>query len=150
MIKIIGATFILCASVCSCYFYERKQKARLQELISVYEFIKYIKTQIEHFSTPIKKIYSSYESESESVEVIKNGDYKTLGSLLEKDEYKLIYEFFSRLGAGLKGEELSLCGYTLEELEAILKKRREDYPNKIKVFRAMALFIGFCVIILLI
>ncbi|MBQ3040874.1 MAG: stage III sporulation protein AB [Clostridia bacterium] len=147
MIKIIGSILILCASVCACAFYERAEKAKIASLQECCDFIKHIRAQIEYFSTPVDKIFSSYDKKTELIDALISKDAK---NYFEKEDYPVINEFFASVGRQLKDEELSSCSYTISELEKRLEKRRQDYPNKIKVFRAMALFIGISVIILLI
>ncbi len=148
--KIIGALLILCASICSCVFYEKNEKSKISSAIKACDFIKYIKTQIEYFSTPINKIIASYEDKSPLIEDLSTKSFSVAKRLLDRGDFKLVFDFFSSLGKGLKDEELSLCSYTIEELQKCIEKKEKDYPDKIKVFRAMALFFGFCVIILLI
>lgn len=147
-IKLIGAVMILCACACACAFYEKGEKNKIFHLASCYDYIRYIKTQIEYFSMPIDTIHSSYEPKSELCDALIANE--GIDKLFEKEDATLISGFFSSLGKGMKNEELSLCSYTIEELEKRIERKKSDYPNKIKVFRATALFIGFCTIILLI
>ncbi len=150
MIKILGCILILCASICSCILYEKAEKSKLQNIKEMCEFIKYIRTQIEYFSAPLDKIYSSYEHSSELIDKISANELSSIKEYFEKDDFKIISSLFYSLGKGLKSEQLALCSYSITELEESYKKKEADFPNKIKVFRAMALFCGFCAIILLI
>ena len=97
---------------------------------------------------PIDKIHRSYDQKSELCDALIAN--KGMEIYFEKEDIPLISEFFSSLGKGMKSEEIALCSYTIEELEKRIEKRKADYPNKIKVFRATTLFVGFCTIILLI
>lgn len=148
--KIAGALLILCASICSCVFYEKTEKSKISSANEICNFIKHIRAQIEYFSTPISKIFSSYDEKTPLIKDLCDKSFSGSKRLLEKGDYKLVFDFFSSLGKGLKDEELSLCSYTIDELQKSIDKKEKDYPDKIKVFRAMALFFGFCVIILLI
>lgn len=147
--KIFGAIIILCACVFGSYIYEKKQKNRMQYIAEACDFIKHIKSEIEFFCTPYKKIREEYLKNNSSA-LLFCDDLHEKENFLEKDEKKILQAFFSSIGKGFKDEEISLCEYTYSSLEKKLEKAKEEYPNKIKVFRSMMLFFGVCVIILLI
>lgn len=148
--KILGSLFILIASISSCVVYERSEKSKISSTKEICELIRYIKSQIEYFSTPISKIFASYAEKSPLLSELCEKRLDLAKKSLDKDDFKTVSEFFTTLGKGLRDEELALCSYTLETLENSIAKKEKDYPDKIKVFRAMALFFGFCVVILLI
>ena len=144
--KIIGSILIICASVAFSYFYEKKQKEKIKHANELYDFIKYIRAQIEYFSTPVYKIYVEYSNKTEYISSLLIPSKNSL-----KDEYNnFVSNFFANLGKGYKKEQLQLCDYALEYIKNYEKKTRAEYPNKIKVFRALSIFAGFCVVILLI
>ena len=148
--KLFGSILILSACICACYFYEKREKNKLDSLCIACDFILHIKSQIEYFSLPLEKIFNSYSNKCEITENLSKNQFKNIQTSFEKDDFRIICDFFKSLGKGYKNQEISLCSYTLEELGKNLKKEKAEYPNKIKVFRVMTLFIGFCVIILLI
>ena len=154
MFKLIGAILILCASVSACYFYEKNEKRKIQMCEQYCELIKFIKSQIQYFSSPIDKILSSYKphlnNENEFNEYTNLTKVKENISRCDKEEKMLLEGFFSSLGKGLKAEEVALCSYTASELEKITEKKKADYSSKIKSFRAIVMFIGACAVILLI
>ncbi|MBO5374222.1 MAG: hypothetical protein J6A54_02080 [Clostridia bacterium] len=150
MIKILGSILILCSAVYACAYYERTEKSKLNCLTEVCDFIKHIKAKIEYFSMPLDKIYGSYENHTEITKLLSSSKLDSAKSLLDKEDYKIVDSFFSSLGKGLKSEQLALCSYTTTQIEEIIKKKSTDLPNKIKVFRAIALFCGACAVILLI
>ena len=147
--KIIGSLLIVCASFFSCFVYEKREKKKITSALEICDFIKYIKSQIEFFSLPIDKIFSSYESKDGVINDIISKNTDELSKALTKEDYITVLHFFDSLGKGLKNEELSLCEYSLEKLQQSIDKKQRDYPNKIKVFRAMSLFSGFSIIIIL-
>lgn len=150
MIKILGCILILSASVCACVFYENTEKAKINATKEMIEFIRYIRSQIEYFLTPLNKIYSSYEHKSPITERLSKEGPEFTKDFLEKGDFAAINELFGELGKGPKSEQLSLCSYTAEVLERSYEKKKTELPNKIKAFRAIALFCGFCAVILLI
>lgn len=145
--KILGAIFILCASICYSYLYEKKQKNRIALVSNMCEFVKYVENQIEYFCTPYNEILSEYSKNTNS-KILFSSNSKE--SFLEKDEKKIFDSFFACIGKGFKSEEISLCKYTYSSLEKKLEKIKAEYPDKIKVSRSMSLFFGFSIIILLI
>lgn len=150
MIKILGCVLILSASICACIFYERAEKAKLCALKELCDFIKHIRSQIEYFSAPLDKIYASYEKRGEIISLLVSDGVESIKELLNKADFEIAYSFFSSLGKGVKSEQIALCSYTIGELDSSYEEKKAELPNKIKVFRAMALFCGFCAVILLI
>ena len=148
--KILGSILILCACISSSLFYEKKQKEKIEALINCCDFIKYIKSQIEFFLLPLDKIYLSYKDKNEYINKFICGNYDENISIFDKDDFEILKNFFSSIGKGMKKNEISLCEYVISELEKNIEKKKAEYPNKIKVFRIMALFFGFCIVILLI
>ena len=143
--KVFGCFLVLISSVCCAYFYEKSLKASLLKYAEIIEFIKYTKSQIEYFSTPIDKIFTSFESKYIN-EAIKS---KSASRNLIKD-YARLNEFFSTIGKGYKKEESDLCDYYISYFQDEYSKIANELPIKIKVSRAMSLFIGATLIIFLV
>lgn len=146
--KIIGSLLILIATVVASFFYEKGYKDRLSKIKSVIGFISYIRTQIEYFSHPLSEIYNNYQEMNDFLLTLTKAESNDFG--LDKQEFNIIREFFSSLGKGYKKEQISLCDYTIKELNKIYETQERDYPNKIKIFRSMSIFIGVSAIILLV
>ncbi len=150
MIKILGSILILSASIFACYTYEKHEKRSLDSLKELCSFIKHIKSKIEYFSMPLDRIYMSYEEKSPLISSIIENGFESVKAYFNKTELNILLPFFSSIGNGFKKEEVCLCDYTICELEKIIESKSTEYPNKIKAFRAIALFCGFCMVILLI
>ncbi len=146
--KIIGALIIIIVSVISAYLYEKNIKTKAKHIEEIISFIKYIKSQIEYFSRTLNEIYTGYDVKSEYIYTLieNNGQ----GAQVSKEVDALIEEFFSNIGKGYKSEEIKLCDYTSERLYASLTQLQLEIPNKIKIFRSLSLFVGVCIIILLV
>lgn len=147
--KVIGGILILCASIFVSYLYEKQQKSKAEYLSQIQEFIKFTKGQIEFFSTPYNKIIEKYTNDSELRESILSG-FKSHLVILDLDDKKTVKGFFSAIGRGFASEEIALCEYTLSSLEKSIEKIKKENPNKIKIFRSMALFTAVSIIILLV
>ena len=61
-----------------------------------------------------------------------------------------ILNLMSVLGKGFKGEQIKNLEYVNVCLDKEIKKYEKEYNQKVKVFRAMALFVGCCTVILLV
>lgn len=146
--KFIGAAIILIGSVIAAYFYEKGIRERLRHTEEIISFITYVKSQIEYFSRPLNEIYSSYEKKSNYItELIKNNGEN---ASISKENDVLVKNFFSLIGKSYKKEEIRLCNYTVEQLFTSLTHFKLEIPNKIKIFRSISLFLGVCLIILII
>ena len=97
--KIIGSIFILISSIIASYYYEKTLKARIQKCEEIIDFISYIKTQIEYFSTPINIIYEKYDKKVEMITfLIEKKNCKILGNETDRK----IFNFFDSIGKGFK------------------------------------------------
>ena len=148
--KLLGGIFIICASICSSFFYEKNLKQVInchKELIDIFS---YTKTQIDYFSKPINQIFAEYESRSELTEEIISKRENAGLTFLNYDTRKSVQILLKELGKGYKKEQISLCEYNLEELEKDLENLKADYSKKCKIYRSISLFFGVCAVILLI
>lgn len=143
--KIFGCLLILISCVSCAYFYEKSLKNKILILGEIIDFIKYVKNQIEYFSTPIDKIFTDFECKYIN-ETIKS---RRAENIFGKDKER-INEYFSMLGKSYKKEQLDLSSYYLSYFSDRYTKISYELPNKIKVFRAMALFVGATTIIFLV
>ena len=148
--KIAGAIFILCASVASSYFYEKREKEKIKKANKLAEFIRYIRAQISYFSLPVDMIFKAYKSDDTLTGDIISGKLSSLDSFFDKDTSDVIKDFFSSLGNGYKDEQLALCDFTMSAIEDFTDKMNKEFSGKVRVFRSMAIFTGVCLIILLI
>ena len=145
--KIFGGFLIIFSSILSAYTYEKQQKKCINDLKELKEFIEYIKNQIEYFSYPLKTIFKNYNTSNSLLINIMNGNslkFSDKGLNLE------IEKCFMSLGKGYKKEQLEQLEYMLLLIENKIKTYEQEYDKKIKVFRALSLFIGCCIVILLV
>lgn len=145
--KIFGGALIILASVFSSYCYEKSLKEKINKLGDVINFLAYIGRQIDYFSSPLKKIFNDYENKTDTVNcLIEN---KTVYGL-DGDITLKINSCFSSLGEVYKREQLTVINYTLCEVQEKLKMMENSKSDKIKVFRAISLFVGISFVILLV
>lgn len=145
--KILGSVLILVASVTISYYYERQQKEQIVNLKSICRFLEHVKYRIELFAMPIKRIYEEYKDKDECIEGLMNGDSIELFSNELMGELNAC---FSTLGSCYKDEQISKLEFTISLINGEITALEKEYSQKIKVFRAIALFIGCSAVILLV
>lgn len=143
--KIVGSLVIILASIVCSFMYEKRLKQQIDCLERFISFVKHIKSKIQYFSLPTNEIFSTYND----FEYI-NSCISDKFSLLQKNEKSLLDDFFKKIGAGYKEEELALCEFTCNALTEVLNEFKNKNPSKIKIFRALSLFFGVSVIIFIV
>lgn len=124
-------------------------KSKIVLLDELIEFIMYTKSKIEYFSIPVNQIYEDYDKKSELLaEIISSKSCKKLN--FDKNTANTINNFFVSLGKGFKKEEIALCDYTYDILKESSSKLKSELPNKIKIFRAISMFVSLSLIILIV
>ena len=140
--KIIGSFLIIISSIIASYIYEKQQKEKIESLKNLDKFIIYIKQQIEYFNYPLDIIYSKFNN--------KNTVSLTVQPNFESELNKDIKDCFSQLGKGFKSEQIKSLEYLHSKINIKLLNLEKSYIEKVKVFRAISLFIGCCTAILLV
>jgi len=145
--KILGSALILIASVTISYYYERGKKQNITNLRAISAFFEYIKNQIDLFSLPLPRIFDKYMDENNCVISLKKGEEPLI---FPNEVRTLINDCFLQLGKSYKDEQIKNLDYTIEQLKEEIEQEEKDFSQKIKVFRAIALFIGCSTVILLV
>ena len=140
--KIIGSFLIIISSIIASYIYEKQQKEKIESLKNLDKFIVYMKQQIEYFNYPLDIIYSKFNN--------KNIVSLTVQPNFESELNKDIKDCFSQLGKGFKSEQIKSLEYLHSKINIKLLDLEKSYIEKVRVFRALSLFIGCCTAILLV
>ena len=146
--KYVGSVIILCACICFSFFYEMKEKAKIENLKKIHSYITYIRIKIDYFLTPHKKLLSEYKCEL--VQSLYKSNFTNLTSYFDKETATLLESFFLSFGHGLKDEEIKLCDYTLFKLNEKITLLEKEIGNKVKIARTLTIFGGSCFILLII
>ena len=146
--KIVGFIFIIISAISSSIIYEKREREKLNYFNQLVDFIAYIKKEISHFNLPIDEIYKRSTNKSPLIEEITAKNYANL-SFLDENCNKETVEFFKTIGQGFKDEQITRCNLLINTLNKALDTQKNDYKNKVKVFRVMAFFISACIIIFL-
>lgn len=145
--KITGSVLIIIASVAVAFYYENKQKNNLIMLTSVYNFLEFIKNQIEFFSLPLNLIYEKYQPKNDCILSLIGGEVPKIFSQNIQDK---LADCFLQLGKGYKTEQIDKLNYTISQIEKEINTMQRENTKKIKIFRAISLFIGCSIVILLV
>ena len=135
------------ASIISAYSFEAKKKKEINTLKMIINFSNYVKNQIDLFSLPLNQIYTKQNFNNETIRELISNHTVNLNDKSISDE---LYECYSTLGNGYKGEQLKNLDKLTNFLEKKTKHLEINYPQSIKVYRAISLFVGSCAIILLV
>lgn len=147
--KILGCALIFVSSLLCSYFYEKNIKKKIDTLEELVDLISLIKNKIEYFSEPINKIFLEYNTKNTFIKNLLESK-ETAVTYFDQEIQKQVSRFFSEIGNGYKKEQIALCDYNIQLLNNKLTKIKNEYPNKIKIFRSIALFVGISIIILLV
>ena len=146
--KLLGTVLIMCGCIALSFFYERKERTKIQNLIKMKEFILFARSKIDLFLTPVSVILNEFDDEI--INSVVTTEFKNINEYFNTDDCEYIIKFFSSLGKGMKNEQLSLCDYTVSCINNSIEKADAEFKTKIKVFRTLAIFGGASVIILII
>ena len=146
--KYIGSIMILCACVCFSFFYEMKEKARIENLKKIHSYVAYIRVKIDYFLTPHNKLFGEYKCEL--VQSLYENNFTNTSIYFDRETSALLENFFCSFGHGLKEEEIKLCDYTLLKLNEKITLLEKEIGNKVKVVRTLTIFGGSCFILLII
>jgi len=146
--KYIGCLFIMCGCLAISSYYEIKEKNKIKYLGYMTDFIKYIESKISFFLTPKHILFREYENSL--IESLVKNDFKDLNLYFDKETAAYLNDFFNNFGHGLKDEQINSCKYTVSRLVDARTKAENEIKNKIKVLRALVLFAGATLCILIV
>lgn len=145
--KIFGSLLIILTSIVISHIYDKRQKEKILAIKELLEFISFVKIQIEYFSLPLNTIYTKYNNNSHYVSnLIKEKPLE----ILDRETADELTKCISCLGKGFKKEQIEYLEYITSFLSKKITDNESNYQQKTKVFRAISLFVGCCVVILLV
>ena len=157
--KTSGIVLVLtCFSSIGLYLSYRT-KACVKNLHEVLDLMKYIKNQIEFFSTPIPDIYDNYSANNKEtasfIHDISLYDWeialkKRSKSLFDEKTVEILKCFGNGLGKSNKEQQLLHCDYYIDLIEKEYEKTEKNAPDKIKITLALCFYAGLMVLILFI
>ena len=151
-----GASLVIACSLGVSVSLLSEKRKRISHTEAILGLISHVRSNIDHFLTPVDGIFAEFRNETLescgfSAVLRDSGINGAVGSHTASvsDETEAILSYFSRsLGGGYKDDQLSLCDYCSEKIEAELKREREDLKRNLTAYRfappIFALFIILC------
>ena len=154
MLRVIGGGAVVLSCILTSSYIASAEKSKIDQLEDLIMLIKYIRNQIDSYSTPIEKIMMECKDILLRLDVQEDvADFSRLLSVCEiksGDNCKnILNTFAASLGKGYREQQVKLCDTTLAELDAIRKKLTEEYPNKKKTAAALCFAAGGVLLIAL-
>ncbi|MBQ7225789.1 MAG: hypothetical protein IJX02_04200 [Clostridia bacterium] len=145
--KVVGSLLIILSSIMASYFYEARQKEKVKTIGGIISLLLHIKSSIEYLSLPINDSLNTFKQYPYLVKRVINKEKITeiSGKLSEELDNCL-----NMLGKSYKKEQIARLEYTISVFENELKICEGSIKQKSKVFKAISLFVGCCIVILLI
>lgn len=156
-VKYFAVIIILFISFYIALLIKKRCQKRIDVCQSLYNFVEYIKNQIEFFCTPTRQIIDSYEDELLSEckllpaeDELEDAVVKSeLSSYIAPGILHSFEDFAFKLGRSGPEEQISNCNYMLYVLGRYLDDERNEMPKKSKVYSALSVVSGFMAAILL-
>ncbi len=158
ILEFTGAGIVFASAVFLSLGLIRDHRTHLRELDAIYNMIAYIRDNIDHFMKPLPDIFQNYTNDClESCGFLSDVRRTDLHQAwngqtfsLSEETHTLLNDFFTRIGSGYRTEELRLCDYTLNRLNSILEKKRNESKNKLKLYKTVPMLVALSVILILI
>ena len=128
--KLLGAVLILTVGMIGAWGSVRYEKRRVQTLDGWIDLIRFIRSRIDCYLTPLDEILTAYAPNRDA----------DLGMLLERSSLyldeeakRVISGFEKEIGAGYREEQLRICDFCVEELRHLRKSCAEKAPTRTKL-----------------
>ena len=156
-LKIIGCILIACSGLYTGIKILSESSTNVEHTEAIYELISAIKIKIEALCIPIPDILSEINRETlincgYSCEELPENCEELLEKCAFKDDkplFELFSSFVNALGKGYKKEELAKCDLSTNELQLLLKKRKDEREKRKKTVPAVCICISAGIIVLL-
>ncbi len=150
LIKVIGFCFIVCATTLFGISLSKDLKGRMQSLNWFVNLTDEVAEKIRYSSAELPQIvrsiynYDTYLSVDEPFRVY----LKNTG--LDKDDKRMIEEFFAGLGLGDTESQIKRCGIYKRQLLRRYENADRQYTEKSKLYKKLGFFGGLTIVIILI
>ena len=132
------------------------ERNKLKETSAFYDFIRYIRDNIEHFSKPLPEICKNYQNQyftkrGLSSQIERCGIKSALEAyvfLMSEEDTDTVLQFAREIGGGYREDELRLCDYTLKRLEGSIAAQKGEIKNKEKMYKTIPVLLAASVILL--
>jgi stage III sporulation protein AB len=170
MIKYIGMILIAVSCTAGGFFFSDRIKIRLKRIESFIQFFDYIIKHIEIYKYPVERIFADYTDGNLKTcgfldKLAHNGrvngvyanpweisleECRNEGHIFFKnEEFDIIKEFGSKLGAGRAEEQISHMNIYKDKLSSLYEEERERELNTSKLYKIAGGLVGAFLCILL-
>ena len=158
-VRIAGVVLLFGLSLFFCLCVSRMERGRVRQTEGFLLLLRYVRTQISCFRTPVQEIYGSFRnpalSECGFLDALRQYGFpealdRCTGRLyLDEEELKTLSALGRELGRSYCEDQIALCDYTLEQMERAFDRRREEAPKRTRVAHSLVLTGGLMLILVL-
>ena len=159
MLRVIGSLLLLGSfTYLGCHM-AGVEGRRVRQTEGFLLLLRHVRTGIVSFANPIQQIYGSFANEAlEScgfLAALRTGGFAHAlracrdGLFLEDEELRTLATFAGEVGKSYSREQAVICDYTIGELEAALRRHREQAPRRARAAGSLAVCGGLALLILL-
>ena len=148
-LKIIGIILILLSSVFFGYCKSANLKKRVFELKKIHSGTLRLKEYIENCPTEIGSIYNSCYGSCNNLEYL-NGKIRIKKDFVSKEDYDLLNEFFTLLGASDTKSECARINLYSELISKQISSAEKDAEEGSKIWQTCSICVGVGISILII
>jgi len=156
MYKYIGLIILFLCSVFIGQTISAKYRLSVRQTDAFIQFIKYIKSQIEHYNTSYPEIFDKFTNNilhdftdklhtNEWISALDNTAFSFDDNIKE-----ILYSFGHELGKSMRDEQIANCLYTIEQLEIHYNNLKSELPKKTKLCTSLSLMTGLSIVIIFI
>ena len=158
MLKYIGLAVLFFISVYIGQIISGTYKNSVKQLEAFIHYIKYIKSQVEYYSTSYPDIFNKYTNvtleQCGFISRLRDSDWNTAieGTAFSFDNNikEILCNFGIELGKKMKDDEINNCDYTIEQLRIHYNTLKSELPKKNKLCTSLSLMAGLSTVIILI
>ncbi len=144
-VRIMGFCLLLVSAVYCSFQLIRNAKCRVSELSGLCAMLRHIRSNIDTLNRPLSQILRSYDGYG--VALARYGEnVRTNGLIYAADNsglsiggegLNLLRTFSEKIGTGYREDALRLCAYTIEAMETILQREREEVGKRMKMYKTL-------------
>lgn len=155
---VAGSAVLVMTSLAVGHTAVASRNARIRQTHSLAELVRFIRSNISFFLTPLDGLFAAFDDEylgkTGFCEILRRDGLDAAlksGSLdLSPETEKIMDRFVSKLGKGLRDEEISLCDYTAGRLSEEERRLCDELERCRDMYRFVpplgALFVIVCLL----
>ena len=158
MIRQWGALLLLGALLALAYGFLRRERRYRRETEGVLLLLRALRGQIDCFSRPWREVVAEFENDALEqcgfLPALREEDFAHAvirgGEGWDADLARTLEVFGAEVGKSYKGEQVALCDWAMAELEAVIKKQKEEGERRARLSASLTLVGGLALLLLMI